>query len=100
MSRLFLAAIILGCSLSAQTAPPKKGDPRSHPAGQAEDVRGTMSLHEISQKTGVPVTHFQKALNLDKSIDLNKPVRDWIHSKGMSMQDVREAAKSYKSVKK
>lgn len=101
MSRtLIAAAIVLGCTLSAQTTQPRKGDPKSHAAGQGEDVRGTMSLQEIAQKTGVPVSHFQKALKLDKSVDLTKPVREWIHSKGMTMQDVRDAAKAYKPVKK
>lgn len=97
---LLAAAVTLGLSLSAPTAPPKKGAPKSHPAGQGEDVRGTMSLREIAQKTGVPAGHFRQALKLDKSVDLNQPVREWIHSKGMTMQDVREAARTCKSAKK
>lgn len=96
--------LILGLSLAGaqgqgsagRKAPAKKGDPAAH-AGQGEDVRGTMSLSEISQKTGVPLAHFLKALKLDKSAEVNKPVRDWIHSKGMTMQDVRAAAKTYKA---
>lgn len=93
---LLAAAVALSLSLAAQPAPQKKGDPKSHAAGQGEDVRGTMTLQEISQKTGVPVGHFRKALKLDKTTDLNKPVREWIHSKGMTMQDVRDAVKNYK----
>lgn len=97
---LLAAAVTLGLSLSAQTAQPNQGAPKSHPASQGEDVRGTMSLREIAQKTGVPADHFRQALKLDKSVALNQPVREWIHSKGMTMQDVREAAKTYKSAKK
>ena len=86
--------------MSAQTAPPKKGDPKSHAAGQGEEVRGTMSLEEISRKTGVPVAHFRKALKLDQRVDERKPVREWIHSKGMTMEDVRDAAKAYRAAKR
>lgn len=97
MVKTILLAASLSCALFA--APPSpKGDPSSHAA--SEDIRGTMSLKEISQKTQVPLDHFIKALKLDKSVDTAKPVREWIHSKGMTMQNVREAAASYKAPRK
>lgn len=95
---LFTAALAL--SLAASAEPPKKGDPKSHSTGQGESIRGTMSLNEIVKATGVPLAHFQKALKLDKSVDAAAPVRDWIHSKGMTMQNVRDAAAAYKPAHK
>lgn len=99
MFRSLLTATLM-LSLAALAEPPKKSDPKTHTTGQGESIRGTMSLNEIAKATGVPLAHFEKALKLDKSVDRSKPVREWIHSKGMTMQHVREAAAAYKPVQK
>ena len=100
MSEVFLAAVPFGLALSAQASSIKKRDPKPYSANQGGDIRGTISFQEISQQTGVPMSHFQQALNLDRSVDARKPMCDWIRSKGTTMQHVREAVKFYKPAQK
>jgi len=65
-------------------------------AKSGEEVRGTMSLNEISSKTGVPKDYILKALKLPASINADIPAREWLHAHGKSMQDIREAVTKYR----
>jgi ferredoxin len=85
-----------------QKAPPaqKKSEGKDHKSGGEQQVRGNMTLNEIAMKTGVPKDYILKALGSPKGVNPQAPMRDWIHSAGKTMQDVREAVEAYKKAKK
>lgn len=68
---------------------------REHARG-SQEIRGSMTLNEISLKTGVPKSHLMDALKLPVDIDARAPVRDWIHDRGLTIQDLREAVQQYR----
>lgn len=84
---------VVSSFLSGQTESGKK---REHPKG-SEEVRGTMSLKEISSKTGVPMDYILKTLKLPAGINVNIPAREWLHAHDKSMQDIREAITRYRA---
>jgi hypothetical protein len=51
-------------------------------------------------KTGVPKDFILKRLGASPDTDPRKPVREWIHDMGKSMQDVREIVLDYQSGRK
>ena len=68
----------------------------SHSNGDQE-VRGFMTLNEISLKTGVPKDWLLKRLELSTEVDPRQPVREWMHSQGKSIQDVRQAVADFRA---
>ena len=56
-----------------------------------------MTLNEISLKTGVPRSYLINELNLPADIDGRAPVRNWIHSRGLTIQDLRRAVQQYRN---
>ena len=56
-----------------------------------------MTLNEISGKTGVPKSYLMDALKLPADIDGRAPVRNWIHSRGLTIQDLRRAVHQYRN---
>lgn len=79
-------------------APKKPGASKKN--GEGEEVRGVMTLNEISLKTGVPKEYLLKSIGAPANTDPRKPVRDWIHDIGKTMQDVREAISAYRAGKR
>lgn len=69
--------------------------PQSHPGGDAE-VKGFMTLNEIASKTGAPADYILKTLGIAEAIDPRQPVREWMHSQGKSIQDIRDAVTGYR----
>ena len=55
-----------------------------------------MTLNEISLKTGVPKDWLVKELDLGGGVDPRKPLREWMHDRGKSIQDVRDAVTKYR----
>jgi len=66
------------------------------PAGEPE-VKGFMTLNEISLKTGVPKEYILKTLGLPPAMDGRTPVREWMHQQGKSIQDLRDAVGAYQA---
>ncbi len=67
-----------------------------HPAGEQE-IRGMMTLNEIVMQTGVPKEYILKTLQISDSVNSRAPLREWMHDKGKSIQDVRDAVAKYRS---
>ena len=65
-----------------------------------EEIRGVMTLNEVSAKTSVPKDYILKSLGAPANTDARKPIRDWIHDMGKTMQDVRDAVAAYRSGKR
>lgn len=87
--------------LQNKEAAPKKGEgKKDHKKGEEQDVRGNMTLNEVSMKTGVPKDYILKALGSPKGVNPQVPMREWIHSTGKTMQEVRDAVAAYKTGKK
>lgn len=87
---------VLTAILNQKPAPapqPKK----AHPGGEGEEVKGFMSLREIAEKTGVPEEWLVRRLAVPAGIDVKQPVREWMHSKGKSIQDLRSAVADYRA---
>jgi len=69
-----------------------------HKSGDGEqEIKGFMTLNEIALKTGVPKGYVLKSLGLPESTDGRKPVRDWMHEQGKSIQDLRDVVKQYRA---
>ncbi|MBL0158152.1 MAG: 4Fe-4S binding protein [Bryobacterales bacterium] len=69
--------------------------PQAHTGGDAE-VKGFMSLSEIADKTGAPAEYILKSLQISDPVDASLPVREWMHSRGKSIQDIRDAVAEHK----
>jgi ferredoxin len=78
--------------------PGKKQDPQQHGSGEEPEVKGFMTLNEVAMKTGVPKDYLLKTLGLPATIDGRKPVREWMHEHGKTVQDLREAVVQFKKV--
>lgn len=65
-----------------------------------QEVKGFMTLNEVCLKTGVPKEWLLKRLNLPSAIDGRKPLREWMHDRGKSIQDFRDAIQDYRSGKR
>jgi polyferredoxin len=72
------------------------GKPAKRPAASNTEVRGSMTLNEIALKTGVSKGRILKTLGLPSDIDGRVPVREWVHERGESIQDLRDAVESYR----
>jgi hypothetical protein len=83
---------------SAAQAPAAQS-PVAHPGGDAE-VKGFMTLNEIASKTGVPAEHILKTLAVTGTVDARQPVREWMHSQGKSIQDIRDAVTEYRKARR
>ncbi len=81
-------------SLVTGASPPPRS-PKQRPSGEPPEVRGFMTLHEISLKTGVPKDHLLRSLGVGQEIDGRAPVREWLHGKGKTIQDLRDAVEQY-----
>jgi hypothetical protein len=70
--------------------------------GSAEDpeVKGFMTLNEIALKTGVPKDSILRKLELPQDIDGCTPVREWMHDRSKSIQDLRDAVEQYRKEKR
>ena len=92
--------VTLELNSASQAQSGKSGESKqgksSHPNGDQE-VRGFMTLNEISLKTGVPKDWLLKRLGLSTEIDPRQPVREWMHSQGKSIQDVRQAVADFRA---
>ena len=80
--------------------PDKKDPGKKKGAGDGEEVRGTMTLNEFSMKTGVPKAFILKSVGAPADTDPRKPVREWIHDTGKTMQDVRQSVADYRAGKR
>jgi polyferredoxin len=80
-------------------APKKSGDASKH-SGSEQEIRGSMTLNEVAMKTGVPMDWLLKRLKLPASTDGRKPLRDWMHDQGKSIQDIRDAVAEYRAGKR
>jgi hypothetical protein len=72
----------------------KSAELTARSAGEPE-VKGFMTLNEIAVKTGVPKHYLLQRLGLPPTIDPRIPVREWMHEKGKSVQDLREAVRQF-----
>lgn len=86
-----------GVPVAARPAAPAGKD---HGSEEEPEVKGFMTLNEISIKTGVPKEYLLKALNLPPDINGRLPVRDWMHDHGKSVGDLREAVTQYRAGKR
>jgi Pyruvate/2-oxoacid:ferredoxin oxidoreductase delta subunit len=78
---------------------PLSAEPKAHPGGDAE-VKGFMTLNEIASKTGAPADFILKSLQITEPIDPRLPVREWMHSQGKSIQDIRDAVAEHRKAGK
>jgi hypothetical protein len=72
-----------------------KAQAKDHPHGDGE-VKGFMTLNEIASKTGVTTDFLLRWLKITGPIDPRLPVREWMHSKDKSIQDIRDAVTQYR----
>jgi polyferredoxin len=82
------------------SSPKGPGAKKDHAKGEEEQVKGFMTLNEVALKTGVPKEHILKQLGAPTTTDPRKPVREWIHDMGKTMQDVRDIVIAYQSGRK
>jgi len=59
-----------------------------------------MTLNEVALKTGVPKDYMLHTLELPADIDGRMPVREWMHDRGKSLQDLRDAVGQYRKEKR
>lgn len=59
-------------------------------------VRGSMTLRDLQETTGVPVDYVIKSLNLPESISTEEQLGTLKREYGFEINDVREAVKQYK----
>ncbi|MBI4907038.1 MAG: 4Fe-4S binding protein [Acidobacteria bacterium] len=69
------------------------------PGGEEPEVKGFMTLNEIVMKTGVPKQWLVERLGLSAEVDARKPVREFLHAEGKSIEDVREAVKAWRTTR-
>jgi hypothetical protein len=68
-----------------------------HPDGEEPEVKGFMTLNEIVLKTGVPKDFLLEKLGLTDDIPGTEPVRTWMHEKGKSIADLRDAVAAWRA---
>ena len=60
-----------------------------------------MTLNEISLKTGASKEFLLKRIGVPSStVDPRKPVREWLHDRGKTMQDIRDAVAAWRAGKR
>lgn len=62
-------------------------------------IRGSMTLREVEQATGVPAVYLIESLKLPKSTSVEERLGSLKREYGFEIYDVREAAKAYKNSK-
>lgn len=82
--------------VARQLSGQKEGPKQQH---SSEEVRGTMTLREISAKTSVPKDFILKHLKIS-GVSETVPVREWLHAHDRSMQDIREAISAWRAGKR
>lgn len=86
---------------TAKRRSPKGEGKENHGRGGSEqEIKGFMTLNEIALKTGVPRDYLVKSLGLPGNMNGRKPLRDWMHEHGKSIQDIRDAVKQYRAGKR
>ncbi len=63
----------------------------------AEEIRGWMTLDEVSVATGVPREYILGKLGLAPETDAGVPLRDWMHQQGKSVHDFRDVVAAYQA---
>lgn len=76
------------------------GGSKAHPEGQEPEVKGFMTLNEIVLKTGVPKSFLLERLGLPGDIPGTQPVRSWMHDKGKTIADLRDAVEAWRAQRK
>ncbi|MCX6625397.1 MAG: hypothetical protein NTY38_30930, partial [Acidobacteria bacterium] len=74
---------------------PSAGKTAGH--GDEQEVKGFMTLDEVALKTGVPKEYILKSLGAPADTDPRKPLREWLHGQGKSIQDVRDGVAAYRA---
>jgi Pyruvate/2-oxoacid:ferredoxin oxidoreductase delta subunit len=74
-----------------------KGIAAAHADGQEPEVKGFMTLNEIVLKTGVPKTFLLQKLGLSDDVPGTLPVRSWMHDRGKSISDLRDAVAAWRA---
>ena len=93
---------IIAFSISPLLTPVKKETTNKNvpflSSHQYEDIsiRGSMTLKEVEETTGVPIAYLLKALNLPKSIAPEKQLGPLKREYGFEINDVRDVVKEYK----
>lgn len=72
------------------------GKSQDHTDGAEPEVKGFMTLNEVALKTGVPKEWLLEELGLGPDVDPRSPLREWMHDRGKSIQDVRDAVAKYR----
>lgn len=62
-------------------------------------IRGSMTLKEVEETTGVPVTYIIKSLKLPESISAGKQLGTLKRKYKVEISDVRDVVKEYKNRK-
>ena len=86
-----------------EAAKPASAQPEKSAAvtkGQEPEIKGYMTLNEVALKTGVPKEWLIRRLGLPANVDPRKPLREWMHDAGMSIQDVRQIVDDYRAGKR
>lgn len=83
---------------SAPKKPAKAAEKKDHPDGEQE-VKGFMTLNEVAMKTGVPKDFILRQMGVQEKVDPRIPLREWMHSQGKSIQDVRDAVAAWRAAR-
>lgn len=86
-----------GPGKASASPPSSKRASGEHGGGDEQEVKGFMTLNEIAMKTGVPAAFILKKTGLPADTNLRVPVREWMHEKGKSIQDLRDAVAAYRA---
>lgn len=101
--RGFVAASLGSKRAGRETVTPGSAQPQNAGGAtvqQEPEIKGYMTLNEVVLKTGVPKQWLIKRLHLPAHVDPRKPLREWMHDAGMSIQDVRLAVAEYRAGKR
>jgi len=85
---------------AAKPASPQSEKSAAVTKGQEPEIKGYMTLNEVALKTGVPKEWLIRRLGLPANVDPRKPLREWMHDAGMSIQDVRQIVDDYRAGKR
>ncbi len=90
-----MRTVVAGFLRQPVKQPQPKAQAKDHAHGDSE-VKGFMTLNEIAGKTGVPADFLLRWLKITGPIDPHLPVREWMHSRDKSIQDIRDAVTQYR----
>ena len=63
---------------------------------EGTSIRGSMTLKDVVEMTGVPVAHIARSLKLHKSVSPEEQLGPLKRKYGFAMTDVREIVNKYK----